>query len=204
MIGDIAQWISDVVYSFGYVGVAILTALSNLFLPIPSELVLPFAGFLVGQGFFSFPLLLLVTTAASLLSALVVYAPARWLGERLVRRLLRKYGRFLLLHESDLDKAGGWFEQHGGEAVLIGRLIPGVGAFISVPAGIERMPPWKFSLYTVLGSGLWNVIFIGLGWVLGARWTLVREYASLFDYAVFAVVAGAALWFLWRRWRVHT
>jgi len=126
MLESLAQWATEVVYHSGYSGVAVLVLLSNLFLPIPSELVLPFAGFLVGQGFFSFPLLMLAATAGSLVGALVVYAPARRLGEEPVRWFIRRYGRFMLLGEPDLDEASGWFDQHGGEAVLIGRLVPGV------------------------------------------------------------------------------
>ncbi len=199
MLESLAQWATEVVYHSGYSGVAVLVLLSNLFLPIPSELVLPFAGFLVGQGFFSFPLLMLAATAGSLVGALVVYAPARRLGEEPVRWFVKRYGRFMLLGESDLDKASGWFDQHGGEAVLIGRLIPGVGALISVPAGIERMPLWKFLIYTTIGNGIWNGVFIGLGWTLGSQWDLVREYTAILEYAVLAVLAGVILWFLWRR-----
>ncbi len=121
MLESLVQWAMQVVYYFGYSGVAVLILLSNLFLPVPSELVLPFAGFLVGQGFFLFPLLMLAATAGSMAGAFIVYAPARRLGEEPVRRFVKRYGRFGLLSESDFDKASGWFDQHGGEAVLIGR-----------------------------------------------------------------------------------
>ena len=108
MLGSLAQWATEVIYYFGYSGVAVLVLLSNLFLPIPSELVLPFAGFLVGQGFFSFLLLMLAATAGSMVGALIVYAPARWLGEEPVRRFVKRYRRFGLPSESDLDKVSEW------------------------------------------------------------------------------------------------
>ncbi len=203
MLESLVQWAMQVVYYFGYSGVAVLILLSNLFLPVPSELVLPFAGFLVGQGFFSFPLVMLAATAGSMAGAFIVYAPARRLGEEPVRRFVKRYGRFGLLSESDLDKASGWFDQHGGEAVLIGRLVPGVGALISVPAGIERMPLWKFLTYTTIGNGIWNGIFIGLGWALGSQWGVVRQYMPVIEYAVLAILAGMILRFLWRRSRTH-
>ncbi len=189
MLGSLAQWATEVVYYFGYSGVAVLVLLSNLFLPVPSELVLPFAGFLVGQGFFSFPLLMLAATVGSLVGALVVYVSARRLGEEPARRFVKRYGRFVLLSEPDLDKASGWFDRHGGEAVLLGRLVPGVGALISVPAGIERMSFWKFLIYTTIGNGIWNGAFIGLGWALGSQWDLVRQYTSIIEYAVLAILA---------------
>lgn len=203
MLGNLVQWIVEVVYSFGYPGVAVLMVLSNLFLPIPSEVVLPFAGFLVGQGLFSLPLVLLAATGGAVVSALVLYFAGRRLGEGPVRRFIGRYGRFVLLRESALDRAGGWFEKHGGEAVLIGRLVPGVGALISLPAGIERMPVWKFTAYTTLGNAIWNGVFVGLGWALGDQWMIVRQYTSLLEYTVLAAVAGVILWFLWRRWRAH-
>ena len=104
-----------------------------------------------------------------------------------------------MLSESDLDKASGWFEQHGGRAVLLGRLVPGVGAMISVPAGIERMPLRGFLIYTLIGNGIWNGVFIALGWALGSQWELARKYTSLIEYAVLAVVAVVILRFAWRR-----
>ena len=199
LFGDVARWSTEVVHFFGYPGVAVLMALSNLFLPIPSELVLPLAGFLVGQGRFSFLLVLIAATAGSVASALILYAAGRWFGEERLRRLVGRFGRFVLIDESHLDKVSGWFERHGGEAVLICRLVPGVGSLISVPAGIERMPVWRLITYTCLGNGLWNVAFIGLGWALGAKWKLVERYAPIVEYAALAAIAGGVLWLLWRR-----
>lgn len=107
----------------------------------------------------------------------------------------------MLLSESDLDKASEWFDRHGGRAVLLGRLVPGVGAVISVPAGIERMPLRGFLIYTLIGNGIWNGVFIALGWALGSRWELAREYISLIEYAVLAVLAAVIFRLAWRRLR---
>ncbi len=204
LLPDIVQWATDVAYSFGYIGIAFLTGLGNLHLPIPTEITLPLAGFLVGQGRFSFFPVLIWTTASAVIASVILYVPGRWFGEERLRRLVRRFGRFVLVKESDLDKASRLFEQHGAMAILIGRLIPGVGTLISVPAGIYRMPilGW-FMFFTVLDSIVYNAIFIGLGWALGAHWTLVGEYASIVQYPVLAAIALGLLWFAWRRLRAR-
>ena len=114
------------------------------------------------------------------------------------------FGGFVLVRESGLDKAGREFERHGGKAILVGHLVPGIGAFISIPAGIKRMPILgRFVVYTVLGSALWNAFFVGLGWWLGSQWELVERYAKVIEYAVLVLIAGMVLRFLWRRWKAH-
>src|SRR5919202_1098985 len=194
LLPDIVQWATDVAYSCGYVGIAVLTVLANRPLPIPTELTLPLAGFLVGQGRFSFFPLLVWTTVAGVVSSLILYVPGRLLSEEHLRRLVRKFGRFVFLYESDLDKASNLFEQHGPKAILIGRLIPGVGTLISVPAGLYRIPilGW-FMVWTVLDSVVWNGLLIGLGWVLGTQWTLVERYATIIQYVVLAAIVGGIL-----------
>lgn len=106
---------------------------------------------------------MLEATAGFLVGALAVYAPGHRLGEEPARRFIKRYGRFVLLNESALDKASEWFDRHGERAVLLGRLVPGVGAVISVPAGIERMPLRGFLIHTLVGNGIWNGVFIALG-----------------------------------------
>jgi membrane protein DedA with SNARE-associated domain len=204
LLPDIVQWATDIAYSFGYVGIAFLTALGNLHLPIPTEITLPLAGFLVGQGRFSFFPVLIWTTTAAVVASVVLYLPGRWFGEERLRRFVRRFGRFVLVKESDLNKASELFKQHGAMAILIGRLIPGVGTLISVPAGIYRMPilGW-FLVFTVLDSVIWNAMLIGLGWALGTQWTLVEQYARIVEYVVLALVALAIAWFLWRRLRIR-
>jgi membrane protein DedA with SNARE-associated domain len=201
VLADLARWTGDVVYSFGYLGVAALIALQNLFPPVPSALILPLAGFLVGQGRFSFLPVLLAATTGSVSSALVFYALGRRISHERLRKLVGRFGRFALVTESDLDKTLGWFDRHGGKAVLFGRLVPGVGTFVSVPAGLARMPMLRFVAYTALGTGLWNGAFIGLGWALGARWQLAQRYLHTFEYGLLAAAVAGLLWFLWRRFR---
>ena len=204
LLSDLVRWSTDVAYSFGYVGMAVLVALGNMHLPIPTEITLPLAGFLVGQGRFSFVPVLLWTTLAAVIASLILYVPGRWLGEERLRRFVRKFGRFVLVRESDLDKASKLFEQHGGKAILIGRLIPGVGTLISIPAGLYRMPIWGWFMFlTVLDSVIYNALFIGLGWALGSQWMLVEQYARMVQYPVLAILAVGVFWFVWRRWKAR-
>jgi membrane protein DedA with SNARE-associated domain len=203
LFADLARWAVDVVYSFGYVGVFVLIALVNLhLLPVPTQLILALAGFLVGQGRFSFVSVLVASTAGALAASLVLYLLGLWIGEENLYRLVKRFERFKLVFGSDLVRASEVFERHGGKAILIGHLVPAVGALISVPAGLTRMPLLgRFMVYTVLGSALWNGAFIVLGWALGAQWASVKQYASIIEYAALALMVGGILWLLWRRWK---
>jgi membrane protein DedA with SNARE-associated domain len=204
LLTDLARWTVDVVHSFGYVGVFVLVLSGSLFLPIPTELTLPLFGFLVGQGRLSFVPVLLTGTAARVSASLIFYALGlRISGER-VRHLIKRFERTTLLSTSDVDKASEVFERHGGKAVLIGHLVPGVGALISVPAGLKRVPiRWRFLGYTVLGGTLWNGTLVSLGWALGSRWRTVELYASFVGFAVLVAFILGMLWLLWRRWKAQ-
>ena len=203
-VGDVARWVTEVIHSFGYVGLVVLVALSNLFLPVYTEFVLPFAGFLVGRGRFSFPLVLLAATAGSVSASLLLYYVGLRIGEERLRRLVKRVERFRVVTVSDLDRVGKFFERHGGMAVLIGQVTPNVGALISVPAGMKRMPLLgRFLGFTVLGGALWNGTFITLGWALGARWETVERYMPVVEWAVLISLLAGVLFLVWRRWRAR-
>ena len=201
LLAALAQWAVEVIYSSGYLGVFILTTLIGLhLLPLPTQPILALAGFLVGQGRFSFVLVLLASTTGETVSSLGLYYLGYLIGEKSLRRLVGRLERFKLVFRSDLDKATEVFEQHGGKAILIGHLVPAVGALISIPAGIRRMPILRrFMFYTVLGSTIWNGAFIILGWILGAQWASVEQYAPIMEYTVLVAMVGGILWLLWRR-----
>ncbi|CAN5255276.1 DedA family protein [soil metagenome] len=203
-VGDVAHWIQEVLHSFGYVGLVVLVALSNLFLPVYTEVVLPFAGFLVGRGRFSFPLVLLAATTGSVASSLLLYYVGLRVGEHRLRRLVKRVERFKVVTVSDLDRAGKFFERHGGKAVLIGQIMPNVGALISVPAGMKKMPVFgRFIVFTVLGGALWNGFFIALGWFLGARWELVERYMPIVEWTVPILILVGLILLVWRRWNLR-
>ncbi len=204
LLAELARWVMDVVHSFGYVGVFVVVLLGSLYLPVPTELTLPLFGFLVVQGRLSFGAVLITATAARVSAALIFYALGLRIGEARLRRLIERAERTKLVFGSDLDWASGVFERHGGKAILIGHLIPGVGALISVPAGLKRMPVrWRFLGYTVIGGTAWTGTLVGLGWALGRRWRIVELYVSLVGFAVLAALVLGILWFFWRRWRAH-
>jgi membrane protein DedA with SNARE-associated domain len=199
IVGDVLSWVVGLVETLGYPGLAIVVALENVFPPIPSEAVLPLAGYLVSQGRMTLWGAVLAATVGSVAGALVLYWLGYAWGEQRVRGLVRRYGRWLTIDEEDLDRSQEWFEHHGRAAVFIARLAPLTRSLISVPAGVERMPLGPFVLYTALGSGIWNGVLIGAGWLLGANWSLVERYQSIFGTGVVIVLLLAVAWFVGRR-----
>lgn len=199
VLGDAASWVVGIIDALGYVGLALIVALENVFPPIPSELILPLAGFLSAQGRMTFAGAVVASTVGSVVGALALYALGAWLGERRVRALVRDHGRWLMISEEDLDKAEDWFNRHGRTAVLIGRLVPLVRSLISIPAGVAGMPLGAFIAYTTLGSGIWNVLLIGGGRMLGDNWDLVGRYQHYLGNLVIAALVGAIVWFVGKR-----
>jgi membrane protein DedA with SNARE-associated domain len=181
----------DLMDALGALGVGLAILLETVVPPIPSEVVLPLAGFLAGTGRMSLVAAFAAATLGSLLGAAFLYQLGRWLGPDRSRRLL---DRLPLVDTADVDKAFGAFERHGRTAVLVGRLVPVVRSFVSVPAGVVHMPWPQFLLYTALGSAVWNGLLIGAGVALGTQYELVEEYVGLLDYALVAAVAGALGW----------
>ena len=199
----LADWVNDIIEHAGYPGVGALVALANVVPPIPVEAILPIAGFVAGEGHLWFPLVVAAATVGSVAGALALYALGYWLGEARLRKLVRRYGRFLLLKEADLERARSWFDRHGGKAVVIGRILPGGRKLIPIPAGVACMPIGRFLTYTALANGFSNCVLIGLGWVLGNRWTIIRPYAHLLEYVLLIGLAALILWHVRRRWSTY-
>ena len=204
VLTDLVRWVIEVVHSLEYVGVFVLILAGSLYLPVPTELTLPLFGFLIGNGRLSFVPVLLAATAARVCAALVLYSVGYRLKEARLRRVIEPFERSKLLFVSDFETASAVFERHGGKAILLGHLIPGVGALVSVPAGLKRMPVrGRFLGYTILGCSIWNASLIGLGWALGGRWRIVEVFTSFVGGAVLIVLISATVWFFWRRRKVH-
>jgi membrane protein DedA with SNARE-associated domain len=199
----LAEFVTNVIETIGYPGLTILVALENVFPPIPSEVILPLAGFMTGQGRFSFALVILATTLGSVLGALVLYGIGAAIGKRRIEALVTRYGHWALLTPEDLTKAEQWFERYGPIAVFVGRLVPIVRSLVSIPAGYQRMPLLQFIALTFFGSMLWNGALVTLGWIFGDNWHTIEDYVGWLQYAVIAVVAILVVKFVWQRLRAR-
>ena len=201
MFDWLVTWVTNVIETLGYPGLTVLVALENVFPPIPSEVILPLAGFLTGQGRFSFVLVLIASTLGSLIGALILYAIGVGLGRSGIRRLFEKYGYLALLTPEDLTRAEVWFDRWGPIAVFTGRLVPVIRSLVSIPAGYRRMPLVQFIPLTIFGSLLWNGALVSLGWAFGENWHAIEEYVGVLQYVVIAVVGILLIRFVWTRLR---
>ncbi|MBZ4487844.1 DedA family protein [Microbacterium sp. cx-55] len=195
---SLVDMIVSLMETIGPVGAGIAIALENLFPPLPSEAILPLAGLTASRGSFTIAEALIWTTLGSIVGAFALYGIGAWLG---VGRLRRVAAKVPLLHPEDIDRTIAWFEKHGGKAVFFGRMVPIFRSLISIPAGVTRMPLWKFGLLTGAGSLIWNTIFVLAGFFLGEQWHIVEQYAEIFQYIVIAVVFAAVAWFVYTRTR---
>ncbi|MEV4053602.1 DedA family protein [Amycolatopsis sp. NPDC049688] len=196
----VAGWAVGLMESLGGPGAALVVGLDNLFPPLPSELVLPLAGFAAGRGAFGLGSAIFWTTFGSVAGAVVVYLLGRRLGHDRTRRWV---SRLPLVDTADFDRTAAWFARHGGKAVFLGRMIPLFRSFVSIPAGVEAMPFGRFLLFTTAGSLVWNTGFVGAGYLLGEHWPRIERYASAFQYFVVAGIAVAAGLFVVRRLRAR-
>jgi membrane protein DedA with SNARE-associated domain len=189
------DWITGFVVRSGYVGVLLLMLAENVVPPIPSELIMPLAGFTAARGQLSLVLVILAGTAGSLLGAVLWYYVGRRLGSERLKRLTARHGRWLTLSPDDVDRADDWFRRHGARAVFFGRLIPTVRTLISVPAGIAGMPLPRFLAWSVLGTGLWTALLAGAGYLLQSQYERVSDYLNPVSTVVVVLIIG---WYLYR------
>lgn len=192
----IAGWAVDVMNAIGAPGAGLLVALENLFPPLPSEIILPLAGFTAAQGGFTLWEALFWTTLGSVLGAIALY----WLGALLGRRRLYVIvDKMPLVDIHDVERTEDWFDKYGPYTVFFGRMIPLFRSLISVPAGVERMNFGLFMGLTLAGSLIWNTIFVLAGWFLGSQWHLAEQYAGIFSKIVYVVVIVFVVWWVTKR-----
>jgi membrane protein DedA with SNARE-associated domain len=184
-----ADWIIRTIQSTGYFGIVFLMFLENVFPPIPSEFIMPLAGFMASKEEQTFSGVVLAGTIGSVLGALALYYAGYFIGEQRLNRLIDKYGRWLTISLEDLERAKGWFAKHGRLAVLVCRLVPGIRSLISIPAGIARMPLVSFLFYTAIGSGFWTALLAYGGYVLGDKFQQVEKYLNPVSYVVLLAIA---------------
>ena len=187
MFQDLCTWVAATILRIGYPGIVILMAIESSFIPFPSEIVMPPAGYQISQGQMSWMPVILAGTAGSLLGAYINYFLALWLG----RPFFVKYGKYVLVSEESIVKAETFFQNHGEITTFVGRLIPMIRQLISLPAGLARMNLAKFTAYTALGAGIWIVVLTVIGYFVGENKELFARY--LHDATVWTLVAVGAL-----------
>jgi membrane protein DedA with SNARE-associated domain len=189
-----ATWVIQLIAAMGYGGIVVLTIVENVWPPIPSEVIMPLAGFMAAQGRLSWLGVILAGTLGSVLGAVPLYYLGRRIGDERVKGFADRHGRWLTVSRADLDRAQQWFDRHGRIAVLVCRLVPGVRSLISIPAGMERMPLAIFLLFTAMGAGLWTTLLVAAGYGLGANFRQVEAYLDPASYVVLAVLVGLYVW----------
>jgi membrane protein DedA with SNARE-associated domain len=202
--GPVKDLVTAIYEAVGYIGVALWVAVESVIIPIPSELVLPFAGFLAASpdsiepltgARWNIPLLVLSATIGSLIGALVAYAIGYYGG----RPVLERWGRILRFTAEDLDRTEGFFAKWGNLAAFLGRMVPVVRSLVSFGAGVGRMRLGPFILFTVLGSIPWNLALVGAGYLLGENWTAIGDFLKRYEYLVLGVLIVIAVGYLWFR-----
>jgi membrane protein DedA with SNARE-associated domain len=201
VLQDFAHAVQNLVVSLGYPGLFLLIVLESTMVPIPSLLVMPFAGYLAAQGEFSLPVILIINSLGALTGSLLSY----WLGAAGGKPILLRYGKYLFIRAKDLEKTEEYFARHGGKTIFIGRFLPVVRHLISIPAGIARMPLPKFLTLTFLGASIWGGGLMVLGYQLGSNWESIAAKAKRVDLLIAGVIVlvilAVAVRFVLRRRR---
>ena len=201
MLGDLANWVQDVINQFGYFGVALLVVIENVFPPIPSEIVLPFAGFVAQQSASAVNAtadaaqsdttvvgMMIAATVGSVVGALILYFVSAAIGPERLRGFVERFGKWFGVKSSDLVRAEEWFDRRSVVAVLVGRCVPLIRSIVSIPAGFRRMKLTSFVVLTAIGSAVWNIALIGAGAVLGDQWERVGKYVGVFQWLVIVAI----------------
>jgi len=196
MIHEYAQLLVDTIFAWGYVGIFLLMAIESSFIPFPSEIVLIPAGYLVSQGQIDMTLVMLSALGGSLLGALVNYFLAFFVG----RAFLMQYGKYFFISHKSLHKMDTFFEKHGAISTFVGRLIPAIRQLISIPAGLAGMNLAKFSFYTALGAGMWSLVLVLLGYIIGENQELINQYLKEITIVIFiALIMIVAIYYRYNK-----
>ncbi|OGY18372.1 MAG: hypothetical protein A2900_04125 [Candidatus Chisholmbacteria bacterium RIFCSPLOWO2_01_FULL_50_28] len=204
IIAPLATFITTLISSLGYFGVAIAMAIESASIPLPSEIIMPFSGYLVSTGRFNFWLVVLSAGIGGTIGSALAYAVGYFGGESVVRGLIRKYGKYVLVHEYELDEAEQWFRKYGQFVTFISRLLPVIRTFISLPAGIAKMHFPTFVFYAFLGTVVWSAVLAHVGRLFGENWNSLGPLFHKFDFA-FALVSalGIILYVRYKLKKIH-
>lgn len=196
MLESLSALIIHLIQSTGYLGIFLLMTLESALIPIPSEITMPFSGFLVSQGNLSLWLVILTGAIGNLVGSLIAYAAGFYLEEKIILSLVDKYGKFILMTKKDYLKTIKWFNKYGQGIAFFSRLLPGVRTFISLPAGLAEMNIWKFSIYTFLGSFVWSAFLAYVGLYLGNNWKGLEPYYRKFEILIMGGLIFAVLFYI--------
>ena len=200
LLDRLSEFMLRLVDLLGYLGLSLVMLIENIIPPIPSELVLPFAGFLVAEGSMNYLLVLLFTTVGAFAGTTAFYFLGRGLGDARVRHFIKRYGRWVLLQEADYDEALSFFRRHDSKVVFWARFVPAVRSLISLPAGVAGMSFRRFAVFTVLGTLLWNTVLVTAGRFLGERWDSVLAVVDRLESVLWVLLGLFVVgWFIWQR-----
>ncbi len=191
IVSELIVFITNFISMTGYFGVFVLMALESTMVPLPSELVMPFAGYLAYQGVFNIYAVCIISALGTVFGSLVSYYIGKFGGEP----FLKKYGKYFFINHKDLEKTHAWFKKRGDKTIFISRFIPVVRHLISIPAGIAEMDKKKFILYTFLGGLIWNSFLAYLGYKLAEKWEVVHEYTKPLSYAALVLIIVGVVYF---------
>lgn len=196
MLEILSSFITGFIQSTGYVGIFFLMTLESALIPFPSEITMPFAGFLASMGKLSLVWVILAGAVGNLVGSLIAYGLGYFLEETVILTLIKKYGKFILITEHEYTRSLSWFNKYGSGIAFFSRLLPAVRTFISLPAGLAEMNLWKFSIYTFLGSLIWSTFLTCIGFYLGENWHGLEEYFRKFEYGIAAVLVIVIAWYI--------
>lgn len=188
IIGLITNFIISIISSTGYAGIFVLMAAESALIPIPSEVTMTFAGYLSHLGKFNLYLVILVGALANLFGSMLAYWLGRWGQEAIVRKLIKSYGKYILVTEHEYDRAERWFRKYGEGITFTSRILPIIRTFISLPAGIAGMNFWRFTIFTFVGSLIWSAVLAYIGFILGRNWNTLHPYYQKFQYLIVAML----------------
>ncbi|WP_413519806.1 DedA family protein [Psychrobacter glacincola] len=199
-MSQVSAWVLVIMAKFGYLGIIFAMFAENVFPPIPSELIMPAAGFAVARGDLNLILVILAGTLGSVLGALPLYYLGRLLNEDRLMVFTQKYGKYVFVKPSDIQSSSVWFDKHGSKAVFFGRMLPGIRSFISIPAGMSKMPILPFLAFTALGSSIWTSLLTVAGYYFGENYEVIETMLAPYSkgFLLLAVVIIIA-WFMKRR-----
>lgn len=193
------DWIIAVMEQLGYVGIALLMFLDNIFPPIPSEIIMPSAGYTASQGQLILSGVIIAGSLGSIIAAAVLYWIGRKISHDKLFKFVDQYGKYLFIKSTDVKKSLDWFEKYGHRIVFFGRMVPAVRSLISIPAGMSRMPFWKFMLYSTMGTIIWTTFLAYVGYYFGNNTEMMQTIFSQVSYVIIAITLGLIAWVLYRR-----